>query len=492
MEWILIIAAGIHLIICPYTKVEESFNLQAIHDLLYHGSNISQYDHLEFPGVVPRTFLGPIMISILSVPFVTFVNTFGLSKFIIQYIVRAILGSFVIFAFYLYRCSLEKQFGNILTTWLVLITASQFHFMFYLSRTLPNTFALILVLLAYHFWLRQKHQQLIVTTALVVIVFRAELAILLGFIILIEVISKRLTIINVLKWGIPSGLFILGTTIIVDSYYWQRILWPEGEVFWFNAVLNKSSEWGTLPWAWYFYSALPRALVSSFIFIPMGFAIDRRIRILMFPAISFVLVLSFLPHKELRFIIYVFPLMNTAAARACSYLWHHRLKSLIHVFLIICTCLHLVVNLFTTGLILYISSYNYPGGFAMARLHQLENTYEDANIHIDVYTAQTGVSRFTQINPHWRYNKTEGLSPGGAEMLRFSHLLLDARSAFSSSIVLYEETHEIVEVISAYSTFVVNYLDFPPIKVRTKPNILILRKKRIPTQVIIETKSFAI
>lgn len=64
----------LHLYVAPYTKVEESFNVQAVHDILTYGiptedvgnSLRAQYDHMTFPGAVPRTFIGAVVLAGVS------------------------------------------------------------------------------------------------------------------------------------------------------------------------------------------------------------------------------------------------------------------------------------------------------------------------------------------------------------------------------------------------------------------------------------------
>ena len=74
----------VHLFLAPYTKVEESFNIQATHDILTHGLPWGvewehtglwlreHYDHLTYTGSVPRTLVGPLALAGVSWPILRF------------------------------------------------------------------------------------------------------------------------------------------------------------------------------------------------------------------------------------------------------------------------------------------------------------------------------------------------------------------------------------------------------------------------------------
>ncbi|XP_023709823.1 probable Dol-P-Man:Man(7)GlcNAc(2)-PP-Dol alpha-1,6-mannosyltransferase isoform X2 [Cryptotermes secundus] len=442
------------------------------------------YDHHEFPGVVPRTFLGPLVISLLASPIVAVINVLGFSKFYAQFVVRAVLGLCVIGAFRMFRQTIQLVFGQQMTNWFVAITVTQYHFMYYLSRPLPNILALPLVLLALQSWIKQQHAKFIYFSAAAIIIFRAELAMFLGILLLIELVNKRIHPLKMLKLAIPAGLVFLSLTVVVDSIFWNRLLWPEGEVLFFNTVLNRSHEWGTSPFLWYFYSAIPRGMGCSVFLVPLGIYYEPRVRKILLPAIAFVFLFSFLPHKELRFIIYVFPLLNLTAASACHRIFENRGKSSFHSFLAFGVCCHLVLNAVFSVFLLCIAGANYPGGVAISRLHRLAKDESFVFVHIDVLAAQTGVSRFTQDNPTWRYSKAENITSGSKEIMVFTHLLLEARSKYSQNLKPYSRTHDILDSVEGFSHIAFNYNTFPPIRIKTKPMIFILKRKEVKLKYI--------
>lgn len=139
----------LHLYISPYTKVEESFNLQAIHDIIHFGipnplsdgakSYIQQhYDHVAFPGSVPRTFVGAIILAGLTKPFTRICT----SPQQLQLIARGVLGLINAWVLIRFKSAVDVTFGRTAGRFYICFLASQFHVIYYASRTLPNMLAL--------------------------------------------------------------------------------------------------------------------------------------------------------------------------------------------------------------------------------------------------------------------------------------------------------------------------------------------------------------
>ncbi|KAM0131279.1 hypothetical protein ACHAP3_006930 [Botrytis cinerea] len=452
----------VHLLIAPYTKVEESFNIQATHDILTYGlpiSNISStldtYDHTTFSGAVPRTFSGALSLAAVSKPIILLTQ----GKYA-QVIVRGVLGLFNAACLIRYRNGLTGAFGVDVGRWYMALQVTQFHVLYYASRTLPNMFAFGLTTLAFTEFLPatggSRPRVGILLFVFAGVVFRSEIALLLFTQLAYLLVLSRISLKTIIPAGIQSAILALAVSVPIDSYFWQKPLWPELAGFYFNAIQGKSSEWGTSPFLHYFTSLLPRLLMNPLILLllhPLALtlpATKHTSKDLIVPSLLFVAIYSLQPHKESRFIIYVVPPLTAAASLSASYIWTRRSKSWLYTFGSLALLGSVALSFVASSAILMISSLNYPGGDALSQLHthilkdlsrspRTQRTQDrNITIHMDVLSCMTGITRFQQYpslplrfpqnqNITLNYDKTEDSPELGeaAFWMKFDYALME-------------------------------------------------------------------
>ncbi|GJN26836.1 hypothetical protein PR202_gb14796 [Eleusine coracana subsp. coracana] len=337
--------AAFYAVMAPYTKVEESFNVQVL-----------------------------------------FRETDGLP---IAFVVRILLGCISLMSLRFLRIQqVRKKFGNQAETFFVLLTAIQFHLLFYSSRPLPNIFALALVNLAYSFWFKGSYLCTLQALIVAAVIFRCDMILLLGTIGLVLLVSRSVSLLEAVKFSVSTALICI---------------------------------------------ALPRSMLVAYPLcmvrrrFKVGAFLDRRIVPYTLPVFLFVVLYSKLPHKELRFIIGSIPMFNVSASLAASRIYNNRKKAGWNLLYILMLGAFLVSLGYSA--VTFMASYNnYPGGYALKALHAADSSVKEKMVHIDAFTAMSGVSRFCENGYPWRYSKEEKITIEEFQKRNFTYLLNEHRS----------------------------------------------------------------
>jgi len=237
-------------------------------------------------------------------------------------------------------------------------------------------------------------------------IFRSEVALLLGTTILYLLIIPATSLERIVFPFCVAFFISLLISIPLDSYFWQKPLWPELWGFYYNAILGSSSLWGVSPWHYYFTSALPRLLngYPFLLLLPISLrnpALAPAAKRLAISSLLFVAAYSVQPHKEARFILYVVPPLTAAAALSAAYIFNRRGKGPLPWLMATALILAVLASFASSTAMLLISSLNYPGGEALAHLRSIVQADAAGSsfsavvpVHADVLSCMTGVTLF--------------------------------------------------------------------------------------------------
>ncbi|RTG82046.1 uncharacterized protein DC041_0012719 [Schistosoma bovis] len=91
----------------------------------------------------------------------------------------------------------------------------------------------------------RNETKFVTSAGIAILVFRSELILLFGPCLLYGLFTGSVKLqLKLLKTIITTTIISIGSSVLIDSLLWGRLIWPEFEVFYFNTILNKSGQWG--------------------------------------------------------------------------------------------------------------------------------------------------------------------------------------------------------------------------------------------------------
>lgn len=75
------------------------------------------------------------------------------------------------------------------------------------------------------------------------------------------------------------------------------------------------------------------------------------------------------------------------------------------------------------------------------------------------------------------YDKDENIKIGDTQLLTFTHLLVEQKGKYFYESERIQQTHDILDTINCFNSIGVEYRSILPVKIKTRPCIVILRRK---------------
>ncbi|XP_014281263.1 GPI mannosyltransferase 3 [Halyomorpha halys] len=230
---------------------------------------------------------------------------------------------------YFVRWVYEKRSGQF--SWGLLSWLTCYFLSFCSTRTLINTFEMNLTTIAlYYYPWTPKSTSIVFTSLLSLLCYIRPTAIILWIpLVMINIFNSKKPFHIVATRYIPVAFVVGILNVAIDSYYYGSLTFTPFNFFKINVLENIGSFYGTHNLFWYWYIGLP--VVIGLQIIPLYltvllkiFNLSHFIRSLKYDVESqmiltiiwTVTVLSFIPHKEFRFLLPLLPMAMFVSSAA--------------------------------------------------------------------------------------------------------------------------------------------------------------------------------